>query len=728
MNPQNTDHQNMQYHLLFFLVFLFLAKTLTAQEFGENRKRFQIRAERIKDPMAIDGSLNERTWEMAAVAGDFFRVLPIDSGQAISQTEVRVAYDDDFLYMAITCMDTFAGKRPAESLRRDFSFGKNDNFLVFMDTYNDQTNGFSFGTSAAGAQWDGLQANGGFVSLDWDCKWRSAVQNYSDKWIAEYAIPFRSIRYQNGVREWGINFSRLDLKSAEKSSWAPVPRQFQTANLAFTGTLVFDEAPPSLGTRFSLIPYVSGRSSRQSTDLRARGDFDAGLDAKVTLSTSLNLDLTVNPDFSQVEVDEQVTNLDRFELFFPERRQFFLENSDLFASLGSPTIRPFFSRRIGLNSPVRAGLRLSGKIGDDMRIGLMNIQTGPGDEISPANFTVAAVQQQVFERSNLGVFFVNKSLTDETVNGGGDQFNRVFGIDYNLASADSRWTGKIFYHHSFAPSDQGRGFASAAEITYSDQRFSATLNQQLVDQNYQAKVGFVRRKGYYLIDPSVTYKFFPKESIIANHGPSVQVQMFHDRNFRLSDRQLSLAYNFQFIDRSNMGLALTNTFLRLLDPFDPTNTGALLLSEGSEYRWTDFSAFFSSNARSIFNFRVLTQIGDYFDGGRFGLDVETNYRVQPFGSIGLRSSFNRINLLQLDDPINLLLIGPKLDITFTDKIFLTGYLQYNDQIDNVNLNIRFQWRYKPVSDFFIVYSSNHFSDSFSYKNRAIVAKLSYYFN
>jgi hypothetical protein len=186
---------------------LFLQESLLAQDFNDNRQKFKISVHRISDEIIIDGVLAENSWQEADVATNFFRVLPIDSGQAISQTEVLMAYSDVELFMAIICHDTVAGKRPAESLRRDFSFGKNDNFLAFIDTYNDQTNGFSFGISASGAQWDGLQANGGTVALDWDCKWRSAIVNDDRKWVAEFAIPFRSIRYQEGVKAWGINFT-----------------------------------------------------------------------------------------------------------------------------------------------------------------------------------------------------------------------------------------------------------------------------------------------------------------------------------------------------------------------------------------------------------------------------------------------------------------------------------------------------------------------------------------
>ena len=202
-----------------------------------------------------------------------------------------------------------------------------------------------------GAQWDGLMYEGGKVDLSWDNKWTSVVKKDDDKWVFEASIPFKTIRYKKGITKWGINFSRMDLKTTEKSSWAPVPRQFPTASLAYTGILVWDQPPPQAGSNISVIPYVLGGSSKNyEKDTPTSYKKEIGVDAKIAVTSSLNLDLTINPDFSQVEVDRQVTNLDRFELFFPERRQFFLENGDLFANFGYTTIRPFFSRRIGLGT------------------------------------------------------------------------------------------------------------------------------------------------------------------------------------------------------------------------------------------------------------------------------------------------------------------------------------------------------------------------------------------
>ncbi len=263
-----------------------------------------------------------------------------------------------------------------ESLRRDFNFTNNDNFLVFIDPFEDQTTGFSFGANANGAQWDGTMYEGGKVDLNWDNKWISAVKNYPDKYIFEAAIPFKTLRYKKDMLHWGINFSRNDLKTTEKSSWAPVPRQFPTASLAYTGTLLWDSAPPEPRSNISVIPYFLTSTAKDYTTGKTSGILGReGVDAKFTFSTALNLDLTVHPDFSQVEVDQQVTNLSRYELFFPEKRQFFLENGDLFGNFGYADLQPFFSRRIGLTTPINAGARLSGKLNKTLRIGAMDMET-----------------------------------------------------------------------------------------------------------------------------------------------------------------------------------------------------------------------------------------------------------------------------------------------------------------------------------------------------------------
>ena len=711
---------------------LFSNAIFSSDSKGINRDQYRIRISKTTAQINVDGILDEPVWSTTDLTTKFHRVTPTDTGYAVAQTEVRLTYTETTLYIGIVCYDPTPGKRPVESLRRDFQFGKNDNFLVFIDTYNDQTNGFSFGVSASGAQWDGQQANGGNVNLNWDIKWKSEVKNYDDKWVAEFAIPFRSMRYNGGEAEWGINFSRQDLKSNEKSSWAPMPRQFASATLAFTGSMVWDEPLPESNLRFSLIPYTSVKTTQnKEAGEPFKTKLNAGGDAKMILSTSMNLDLTVSPDYSQVEVDRQRTNLDRFELFFPEKRQFFLENSDLFANLGTDNLRPFFSRRIGLTSPIQAGARLSGNIGNDWRIGLMDLQTGPKDDIPAGNFAVAAVQRKVLQRSNLSAFLVNKQVMfydEEDTTFTGYDYNRVAGAEFNLASADNRWTGKTFYHQSFYPGADGDASAAAANIMYSTQYINATLNQAWVGADYSAEVGYIRRRGYYEVSPGFQYKFFPNSSRISNHGPIVKTLMLFDPSMMLTDRESEISYQVEWQNKSQIKVDLENSFVYLTDPFDPTNSGGVPLPADSEYRWNELSATFTSDIRKPFNFMLMSLYGGFYNGERYSINSEVYYRFQPYASLALVSSYNNI---KMPDPYNsaeLILIGPRLDFTFTDKLFFTSLVQYNNQIDNMNINLRFQWRFAPVSDLFIVYTENAYPAGHDVKNRGLVFKISYWFN
>ena len=714
---------------LFIFIYFSDSYSATAQVKAVNREKFRIHVVKSRGEMNLDGVLDEDAWKTAERVTDFQCVLPIDTGIAKAATCVMLTYDSDNLYLGIICYDTLPGRRPAESLRRDFVFGKSDNFITFIDTYNDQTNGFSFGVSAAGAQWDGLQANGGTVALEWDTKWKSEVKNYPDRWEAEFAIPFHSIRYNEGETEWGINFSRLDLKSNEKSSWAPMPRQFPTASLAYTGTLIWDNPPPKAGVRFSIIPYVSGNmihNSEKGENPKYSGT--AGADAKISLSTSLNLDLTVNPDFSQVEVDLQRTNLERYELFFPEKRQFFLENSDLFASLGKDNIRPFFSRRIGLNSPVQAGFRLSGKLENDWRIGVMDIQTDAKDTIDAANFATIAIQRKVLKRSNIAAFMINKQLMGVNSDSVMNPYNRLAGIDFNLASRDNRWTGKFFYHQSFFDNSPGDAFAAVAFLEYNTQHISAFLGQSWVGNHFTAETGFVPRTGFYELNPLIQYKFYPKSATVANHGISFKMDMFFSTELQKTDHDATFSYFVEWLQKHKLTLELKNTFVELYKPFDPTNTGGIQLDSASRFNWNEIGTNFLSDTRRLLNVDITARYGGFYNGTKLGFTGNLFYRIQPYASIAASVSYNKIELPEPYNSAQLVLIGPRIDVTFTDKVFLTTLMQYNNQIDNFNLNIRFQWRFAPVSDLFIVYTGNVYPENFKTKNRGVAIKLSYWFN
>lgn len=720
--------------LKLFLIlspFCLITPYLYSQSKAVNRDKYIIHIKEISDKINLDGLLDEETWKAAEKTGKFQRVTPTDTGFAKAQTTVMVAHDESNVYLGAICYDPTPGKRPIQSLRRDFTFMGNDNFAVFFDTFNDYTNGFGFYVSAAGVQYEHLGYDGSKVNISWDAKWRSAVKSYDDRWVVELSIPFRSLRYSETDSVWGVNFGRLDLKTNEKSAWAPMPRQFNHCDLAYTGSLVWDKPLAKSGLRFSLIPYITGKVTKNYTnDESAKWSRGAGFDAKVMLSNSLNLDLTVNPDYSQVEEDRQVTNLDRFELYFPERRQFFLENSDLFANLGNSSARPFFSRRIGLNVPVRAGMRLNGKLNDKLRIGLMDIQTGVKENTPAGNYFVTVLQQQVFSRSSISGFIINKQITgdySDTIYKGLDH-NRVAGLEYNLASRDSRWTGKVFYHQSFYPGASASAAAASGNLNFSTRYFKATMTGSWIGADYISEAGYIRRNGFYEMNPTISYTMYPSSGIVLSHGPSLLFDMINNTDFDLTDRQTSLGYRIGFRDRSQLGFNVSEYFVLLANPFSPTNTGGIPLPAGNSYSWKNSNISFDSDSRRLFTYSFDAGYGSYYNGTRLNLGGSVGYRFQPYGSIEVAINYNNISLPEPYNSASLILISPKLDLTITDKIFLSTFVQYNNQIDNLNTNVRFQWRFAPVSDLFIVYTENSYTGDFSAKNRGLVVKISYWFN
>lgn len=720
----------------FFLTLL-IGMIILQVNAQKKNKDFRLHIRKTTSPVIIDGIINEKAWQKTDVADDFYMVLPQDTSKASDHSEIRMTYDDKNLYLAATFYNSTPGTYYVESLRRDFSFGKNDNFLLFIDPFNNQTTGFSFGSNAAGAQWDGTMYGGGRVDLNWDSKWISEVKSDEEKWVFEMAIPFKSIRYKDGVTEWGINFSRLDLKTSEKSSWTPIPRQFPTASLAYTGVLVWDAPPPSPGTNFSIIPYVLGGSSSDTDDESKRVyEKKIGGDVKIGLTSSLNLDLTVNPDFSQVEVDREVTNLDRFELFFPEKRQFFLENADLFSNFGYATIRPFFSRRIGLGVPIQAGARISGNINEKWRLGVMDMQTSSMDDIGlpKQNFGVISLQRKVFSRSSIGLMFIDK----ESFNYPQDteesritypKFNRNLGLEYNLASSNNLWTGKAFFLKSFSPDKLGNGVTQAAHIEYKSKKWNWSVQEESVGRKYTAEVGFVPRKGYVKMSSFLGYLFFPKNSKVVSHGPKLSSSYFFNESMKRTDNFSVLHYNLDFLNFSKLSLGLVDEYVELLEPFDPTGSGKDSLNIGTKHHWNAWRINYESKPQSMFTYSFRSHIGGYYEGGnRINITSDLGYRFQPYVSLSSNISYNYISLPEPWNNTEFWLIGSKIDITFTNKLFFATLFQYNEQSKNFNLNSRFQWRYKPASDLYVVYTNNHMLAPYSGRNWSLTLKLNYWFN
>lgn len=733
--------------LLFSFCFTF-SFCLFAQK---NVKNYQLAIPKLEKEVIIDGELNEDIWQKAEKISKFYQNFPYDTSFAEAKTDVMMTYDDNFVYIGVTCYDTKPEMaNVAQTLRRDFDPSVNDCFMVYIDTFGDQTNGFAFGVSSEGVQREGLIINGGNfgIAADWDNKWYSKTTKNKEAYIIEMAIPFKTLRFKGGGQQWKINFARIDRKINEQSTWVPVPRNFGVTSLVFTGEANFEMPLKKSGANVVVIPYLAGGQTQKynPNNVENNGSVAAGADVKVAVTSSLNLDLTFNPDFSQVEVDRQVTNLDRFEIFFPERRQFFLENQDMFANFGFSRIRPFFSRRIGIGldtstqqivqNPIIYGARLSGKVNKDWRVGLLNMQTGrkPEAGIQGQNYTVATFQRQVFSRSVFGGVFVNRQTTSDANNQFSmsiPDFTRIVGLDYNIGSANNKWQGKVFFHQLLKPKNLPNQYAHASWVQYNSINWEINWNHEFVGENYIINdIGFVPRRNHWRFEPSIRYKLYPKnkDSKVNFHSFTLYNNIFWNTQGKLTDRYLEVSYRTNFKNSAFFGFWAGQQYTYLFSSFDPTNTGGRRLLAGTDYTNMSYSIAYNSNIRKLFSYSVGVDASEYFNGQRYSYNASVNYRVQPIMVFGLGFNYNQIRLPNSYNSVDLLLISPRIDLTFTKSLFVTMLAQYNNQINNINFNARLQWRFKPVSDLFLVYTDNYFAEGFKVKNRALVLKMTYWFN
>lgn len=718
---------------------------LTALGALAQRDDYRLSIRKAETTPKIDGRLDEAVWQGGEPARRFFQNFPYDSSYARVQTVVWAAHDAEHLYFAALCYRT-GPEVVISSLRRDFDGGASDVFTVFIDPFNDQTNGFLFSLSPLGVQREGLVSTGNNIDLSWDNAWQSAVMQYDSVYVVEMAIPLSTLRYSATNPLWRVNFARGDLTVNEYSSWVPVPRNFGLSNLLFTGRLEWPELPPPPRREIAVIPYAlgSGNAIYQPTGGQRAGSttgYNLGGDMKLPVSSSLNLDLTFNPDFAQADVDVQQINLSRFNLFFPERRQFFIENSDLFARFGFSQVRPFFSRQIGLQTPIIAGARLSGKVGRDWRVGLMTVQTeGDADRgLRANNYTVAAVQRQVFGASNLGVIVVNRQGLAGSAFDARD-YNRVMGVDFNLQVPNNKWRGKAYHHVSFSPTQEGRAFSNGAWLMYNVPKFAIEWNQEWVGRGYRADVGFAPRldyfdpvartsfrHGYFRIEPEVRYVLFPKQSSVNRITFSVynSTYFIDTLSRRVNDGQTWVNTIIQFQNSAETGFAWGYNTTELIYATDFGLDGSEPLLPIGRYSFSRYGAWFYSNARKPLYFTLEAYSGGFFGGQRHYLQGQLFYRWQPWGTFSVSWEHNDLQFEQARGRAQLNLVGVRAELSFSKSLFWTTFVQYNSQAENLNHFSRLQWRFAPMSDLFIVYSENY-DPQVAIKNRFFVIKLVYW--
>lgn len=735
----------------FYLLalFLLLAPLLSAQTTRSlHQDTFSLVVSRAPTPVRVDGDLSEPVWQTAAVATNFLLKWPRDGGYAPAQTEVRCAADDRFLYFAVTCRHN--GPLVLQSLKRDAGYWDSDGFSIILDPTNTVNNGYFFGINAAGVQTEALLAStsSGDMDTNWDNTWFAETKTAVDCWTAEYAIPLRILRFNEGQCTWGVNFIRNDLLNGLYSTWARVPFQFDGVDLGWTGALYWDEAPRRVKGNVNLAPYATTALTNdyeEKTGWKLKPGI--GLDAKVGIGAGLNLDLTVNPDFSQIEIDEQVVNLTRFDVMLPEKRTFFLENADLFANFGIPPIRPFFSRRIGLTDegapvPIAAGARLTGNLDSDTRIGLLTMQTRAQDEEPVRNYSALAFRRRVFGRSTVGGYFFNR----ETFREGelqGNQYSRNGGVELLYTSTNGRWSGWATYNHSFRPGIHRQNAWGNTGFMYSGRHFTGLLDMLSMGPNYYADMGFERRIdnydvrrdttlriGYRFIFSNLSYRIFPKNTSGRLNFIELQSELFQvinpDGSWNESSNNLDATWNFK--NTSEVGLTLFHTWAHVpvSFKFDDGDLAECPALDPGQYRFTWAQASWSSDYRRRFVWSLTAGGGGFYSGSQALARVELSYRLQPVVNFRLAAAYNRLNFPAPLCDVEIFNITPRIEVFFSRNLWWTTFLQYNTQADNFNINSRLQWRFRPMSDLFLVYTDNYAVQAFGPKNRALVVKASYW--
>lgn len=681
----------------------------------------------VAESPTIDGDvLGDPIWQQATPIAGFKQYQP-NEGQPVSErTEVRMIFTRDTLYVGVVCYDQDPSQIIVADSRRDSSLDNTDSFRMIFDTFRDVQNGFVFGTNPAGVEYDGQvtnegQGGGGLAgnqqsgsgsgfNLNWDGAWEVRAKTTDEGWMAEFAIPFKTLRYPASQDQvWGVNFQRNIRRKNEEAYWAPIPRQFNLYRVSIAGT-VSGLQPPAF-RNFKLIPYALGEINQIGENpVETDPDGNAGVDLKYNLTPSLTLDGTYRTDFAQVEVDDQQVNLDRFNLFFPEKRPFFLENAGFF-SVGNPgEVDLFFSRRIGLNSagqeiPIIGGGRVSGKMGL-WNVGLLNMQTEDSGLTPSNNFGVVRVSRELPNRSALGGIFVNRAGFGEVARD--KESNQTYALDGKWGiGRNSLVTGFVAKTETPGVTRYDHAFNLRTRILYP--KWDLDVGFQEVGAGFNPEVGFLTRSGYRKPDVRVMTRFRPKDFIkLQEVRPHATL-----RGFWGLDPQTGNPYGFQ-----ETGYAHLDNHWQFKDSTE-VHTGMNLTREGLRVPFEIFPGIFvppgtydnaeaqlvyMSNQGAPFSVNLQTFIGGFFSGDRVTINPTLRLRPSEIFQMEVAYSRNDVNLPQGDFETNLW--RTRVSYSFNTRLFTQALVQYNDRADIWSMNLRFGWLQAANTGLFIVYNDS----------------------
>lgn len=730
-------------------------------------------ARRIDTPLTLDGILNDEAWQTTPpVITSFIQQRP-DEGQPASQrTTVRVVYDATNIYFGIMCYDTQPEGMVATEMRRDADLTDDDFIEIILDTFHDRQNGFLFSTNPTGARFDaqvrneGAGVNRGFRSstgrpftsenynVDWDGVWTTHNRMLPDGWSIEMAIPFTTLRFEKGERvTFGLNIQRQIRRRNEQAFWAPVPRPYTIFKVSSAGQLTGLQLPePERNLKLKPFMITGAQNDYTRTDSRRTdGKLDGGGDLKYGLTPNMTLDVTFNTDFSQVESDVDQVNLTQFSLFFPEKREFFLENAGLF-TFGSSRTGPtretemFFSRRIGLfdvapgdtrEVPIIGGARVTGKAGR-FNVGVMNITT---DEttflktdsttvfVPRTNFTIARMSRDIFAKSNVGFIAMNKQEAQN------NRYNRLVSADMNLNFGD-HFTSNGTLVGSFTGSNQpipdGDGVAGLFSARWQTELYQLQAGYRNTPDDFNNEFGFIRRPGVIAYDTFTALTYEPKAHLIRQHFPHITFTYQTDQQNEQVSRREHYGYTVFLRDGTQTELAV-NRQLERVDPGAAPILG-IPLTVG-RHAFTDvFLTFTSNQSKALFGgFRATA--GEFFDGHRRQFAIDGGLRFGSKFNIQPSYEFNDVSLTNGDERVHL--VTARVVYSFSPRLSTRALIQWNSFRKEINTNFRLRFLTTPGSDMFIVYNERRATDDmvfpaasidgFGVRNRTVALKFTYLF-
>ncbi|MDX1383651.1 MAG: DUF5916 domain-containing protein [Thermoanaerobaculia bacterium] len=714
-----------------------------AQDPREDRPT--LRALRIDQPILVDGIFAEEPWQRAEVGTGFITREPEDHLPASERTEFSVLFTSQTLYVGIRAFDSDPAAIVAKEMERDAFLGLNDDSVtIVLDTFLDRRNSYSFEINPNGARTDALVADEGrSLNQEWDGVWQVAARRTGEGWFAEVAIPFETLRFARGGDTWGLNVRRFIRRKNEEVNWAPLGRDIGPRNstiplyaahyVSFAGTLTgLAEIRPS--RPLDIKPFVVAElTERPQTEAGTEDDVEVGLDLKWGLTRSLTLDLTYNTDFAEVEVDQQQINLTRFSLFFPEKREFFLENAGIF-DFGPPNraegerevtlMEVFFSRRIGLDGgeevPIEWGGRVTGRVGG-WNLGLLNVLTDSVDEegrvVPETRFSVARLNRNIGRRSSLGAIFTERDAV-------GAGANRVAGLDLDFKPSD-RSQAFAFVASSDDPRFEGDDVSWGTGYLWQTSNLRVSADVVEAQRNFSPEVGFLLRSDFTRYNPRVRYTPPVRRAGIRNWFLEAVVDYFERESLgELESRRVQLSpLGWRSNHEDLWRLAWIDETEQLFEPFEIRP--GVIIAPGL-YRFDGWELAGRTNTGRLVSFRGNGGGGDFYDGERIYFNAIASLRPSRFFRSELLWSWNDVDLPAGDFVTNLYSV--KFNVSFTPELRLNTLAQYNDAAELVGLNVRFNWIYRPGADLFVVYNQGWDAPSFSSRRtdqRQLIVKFTY---